>query len=182
MRIPIPDRFADWLIAKAKRNPYFHLEGYMNRYWLIPYRQQGDHEYGIGCYIAKWWRNPFVWLCQQFDVAARVHEILRDDNADAHHDHPWSYLTVILKEGYVEVKPVFYNGIYNGERATFVPPGSVLFRRAEDWHRLEVMSPSRPAVTLFITFRYRQKWGFLTTPNAKTYYRDYFANHSERPQ
>src|SRR5574341_1517991 len=30
-------RPVDWLIERAKRTPYWHLDGYMERYWLVPY-------------------------------------------------------------------------------------------------------------------------------------------------
>ena len=28
-----------WLIRRAQRTPYFHLAGYMERWWLVPYRE-----------------------------------------------------------------------------------------------------------------------------------------------
>lgn len=46
----------DKLIERAKRTPYFHLEGYMERYWL-----------------AK--PNPKRWFFKDF--AVRIHRILR---------------------------------------------------------------------------------------------------------
>jgi hypothetical protein len=128
---------ADRLIARAKKTPYFHLPGYMNRWWLLPY--------------AKW--RP----------AARIHEILSSDDDRAFHDHPWPYITLILKNGYFEVKPVFKDGIYQGDTRTWYGPGSILFRRARSWHRLE-LKDGQPATTLFVTFRYQQRWGFMPQP------------------
>lgn len=145
-------RIADWIIARAKRTPYHHLQGYMNRWWLIPYG-------------TRW--SP----------AIRVHEILRSDDDRAFHDHPWNYLTVVLKGGYFEVRPVFKDGIYRGDKRTWCGPGSVLFRRATDWHRLEVPEGT-VATTLFTTFAYRQQWGFMPQPaQNKVYYREYLGGY-----
>ena len=135
------------LIVRARRTPYTHLPGYMERYWLLPY---------------AWWRP-----------AARLHHILRSDNDRAFHDHPWTYITIILRGGYWEVQPVFdASGLFQGERRTWRGPGSVLFRRARSWHRLE-LPEGETAWTLFITFRYRQKWGFLVEPRHKVPHDEY---------
>lgn len=150
------DRIADWLIARAKRTPYFHLQGYMNRWWLLPY--------------ATW--RP----------AVRVHEILRSDDDGAFHDHPWCYLTVVLKGGYFEVKPVFEDGIYKHDARKWYGPGSVLFRRARSWHRLELPAPNQPATTLFVTFKYQQAWGFMPQPEKnKVHYKDYLQPEMVNP-
>lgn len=143
----LPEKFVDWLIARAKRTPYFHLGGYMNRWWLLPY---------------TWWRP-----------AARIHEILRSDDDRAFHDHPWPYMTIILRGGYFEVRPTYdESGLFTGITRRWYGPGSVLFRRAKSWHRLEVPCGTI-ATTLFITGRMSQKWGFQTTPVPKLYHRDY---------
>lgn len=141
------DRIANWLIARAKRTPYFHLLGYMNRWWLIPYNR--------------------------FFPAVRVHEILRSDLGRDFHDHPWAYASVILKGGYWEVKPVYGpSNIYLGETRKWYGPGSVIFRKAQSWHRLE-LPEGQVATTLFITGRYVQRWGFLIFRGYKVDYRDY---------
>jgi hypothetical protein len=57
------------------RQPYLHLEGYMERFWIFRTR----------------------WL------SARLHRILRSDHDRDLHDHPWDYATVILRGGYWEV-------------------------------------------------------------------------------
>lgn len=44
----------DKLIERAKRTPYFHLEGYMERYWLIK-------------------PNPKRWFFKDFSI--RIHRI-----------------------------------------------------------------------------------------------------------
>lgn len=162
------DRLADRLIARAQRTPYFHLSGYMDRWWLVPYRADlGD---GTGPVT---WRRPIAKLLQLFDIAIRVHIIKRSDSDRAFHDHPWPYVTVILRGGYWEVTPVFdASGLYQGDRRVWHGPGSVLFRDAKSWHRLELPQQAT-ATTLFITGRWQQKWGFLPQPATKVYYKDY---------
>jgi hypothetical protein len=165
-------RIADWIIAKAKKTPYDHLTDYMLRYWLVPFPEAGSAS-STGCYKAMWYRNPFVWLCQKLDVAARVHCILRSDDARAFHDHPWPYLTIILKGGYYEVRPMYdKSGLYLGDETKWHGPGSILFRPAKSWHRLVILE-GQPAWTVFITGKYQQRWGFLPQPKTKISYRDY---------
>jgi hypothetical protein len=65
----------DGIVRRAERTPYLHLDGYMERFWLLRTR----------------------W------VSARVHRILRSDHDRDLHDHPWHYATVILRGGYWEV-------------------------------------------------------------------------------
>lgn len=128
----------DRIVARARRTPYVHLEGYMERYWLF--------------------RTP--WL------SCRLHVILASDDDRALHDHPWHYATVVLRGGYVEVRPrgpltrVGIGRVLDVER-TWIAPGRVLFRRAESLHRLEVPR-GQTCLTLFFHGPRRRTWGFLT--------------------
>lgn len=145
-------RLIDWLIALAKRRPYVHLNGYMERWWLIPYNRTG--------------------------FAVRMHHILRSDHDRAFHDHPWWYLTIILRGGYTEVRPVYdRSGIYLGPTQRWYGPGSVIIRPARSWHRLEV-PPGETAWTLFLTGPKRQGWGFLPDPNIKVPWRRYMNDYA----
>lgn len=160
---------ADYLIARAKRTPYFHLTGYMNRWWLVPYTYAGSAGLPGDGTGAVSWRRPVAKLLQMLGVAVRVHEILRSDIGRDPHDHPWSYLTIVLKGGYVEER---YDVEGQLVSARWHGPGSVLFRRAGDLHKLRLprTEPTGElgayaeftATTLFITGRYRQRWGFQT--------------------
>jgi hypothetical protein len=140
----------DWIIRLAQRTPYQHIPDYMERYWILPYTR--------------------------FGLAIRVHHILRSDSDRVFHDHPWPFITVILRGGYTEVTPIFVDGIYAGERRRDRGPGSILLRRASAWHRLEVAT-GKTAWTLFITGPKVQRWGFLTIPEYKTYWRDYLDDY-----
>jgi len=137
----------DWLINLAKKTPYTHLDDYMERYWLIPYGK--------------------------LPVAARIHHILKSDDDRAFHDHPWPYMTIILKGGYWEVTPSYdMSGLYTGEKRTWHGAGSVLFRKAKTWHRLEIPEGEQ-TWTLFVTGKWQQKWGFMPNPKTKVPYKEY---------
>jgi hypothetical protein len=162
---------ADWLVKRAKRTPYFHLDGYMRRWWLVPYRQMivrtieaevGDNFKAFenvtdGTGPVAFHRRPIVWLFQRLGIAIRVHEILRSDHGRDPHDHPWPYLTVILRGGYWESRYTPQGVLLSKE---WHGPGSILFRPANSWHRLDV-NPGEVATTLFITGPKAQRWGFL---------------------
>jgi hypothetical protein len=169
MRLPVPTRLADWLIARSQLTPYWHLKGYMDRYWLLPFK---DGSWKQDNDLGQW--PTLTRIARRLGVAARIHHILRSDDDRAHHDHPWPFVTIILRGGYTEVRPVFdKSNLYIGESRKFYGVGSVLFRRAKDWHRLELYE-DMDTWTLFIVGKYQQKWGFLKEPRYKVYYRDHF--------
>lgn len=158
----------DWLINRAKRTPYFHLEGYMNRWWLVPYKRMEktakvikqfhyrslvDVPTGTGPVAFR--RRPIAWVLQQCSIAVRVHEILRSDEGRHPHNHPWPYVTIILRNRYRERR------FDNRGRCTSLKvhgPGSILFRPAGSWHMLELIDG--PVTTLFITGKKSQSWGY----------------------
>lgn len=153
-----------YLINKAKKTPYFHLDGYMNRYWLVPYTINDS----ANCGWVKWYKKPFSWLLQKMDIAIRVHEILTSDDDRALHCHPWPFISIILKGFYYEV---MFNE-YGDERTYLRKQGSILFRKATDKHRL-ILPSTIPVVTLFITFKKQKSWGFYPNPNMYINHRDY---------
>ncbi|MHB8602160.1 MAG: hypothetical protein ACYC9R_05935 [Nitrosotalea sp.] len=71
--------FKNLLIRYAKRTPYFHLDEYMERYWLL---QPAWYTFGIGI---------------------RLHIILRSDKGRHLHDHPWWWIAWLLEGSYHEV-------------------------------------------------------------------------------
>lgn len=168
---------ADYLIERAEQTPYYHLRGYMLRNWLVPYgyvdlrtdRETGETSANGTGPVS--WRRPIAKVLQMFDVAVRVHTILRSDSAHALHDHPWGYWSIVLRGGYFEHTA-------DGRR-TWYGPGSFIRRTATFKHRLELEwdfhahtgePVELPATTLFITFRKRKSWGFFEgdkfTPHA----------------
>lgn len=147
---------ADYLIKRAKRTPYSHLDGYMERYWLVPYV---DHCAGFGCYRANPRREPLIALIQRMGFAIRVHHILRQDLADHPHDHPWNARTVGLKNGYTERRREV-RGVWIDYKTNVLRPGDTATINFGEFHKITHVAPGG-AWTLFITGKYIGTWGFL---------------------
>jgi hypothetical protein len=159
--MPLFQKIVDRLITRAQRTPYTHLVGYMERFWVM-------NPYASGTYEKK--RS---WL-----PSVRIHHILRSDDDRAFHDHPWPYLTVVLRGGYWEIRPTYDDsGLYMGNERVWHGPGSILWRPANSWHRLE-LPEGETAWTLFTTGRHQQTWGFMRKPDVKMPYKEYLAEAS----
>jgi hypothetical protein len=100
----------------------------------------------------------------------RVHEILRSDLGHDPHDHPWSYLTIVLKGGYWEHRYEEIHGYCVWQSSKWHGPGSILWRQAGSLHMLS-LPPGKTATTLFITGSKVRSWGFQTPSG--------FINHRE---
>lgn len=154
----------NWIIRRAKRTPYFHLEGYMERFYFFRWRSRGEKH------------GP---------LTVRVHHILRSDSDRHFHDHPWPYVTLILRGGYIEYRQFPLSTAEERQRAfkacakafdiderwlgrdrvlvtrQFHGPGSILFRRASDRHWLELID-GVDCWSLFTHLRKQKEWGFYT--------------------
>lgn len=80
-----------------------------------------------------------------------LHKFLRSDYDRAMHDHPWSFISLVLTNGY-------YEHTASGRR--FRPPGSLNIRPAEWLHWVEI---EKPAWTLVFVRPKRREWGFLSS-------------------
>lgn len=134
------------LIAYAgRREPDLTIGGranpYMRRWFLIP-------------------RNPVFNLY--------LHEIVRDDDDRALHDHPWINLSWVMRGGYWEV--LFVGAPKPGkplpsQQQLWRPPGFIGWRHAKTAHRLVLgRDPSGhmavPCWSLFVTGPKLRSWGF----------------------
>lgn len=81
--------------------------------------------------------------------AVKIHHILSSDD-ECLHDHPWSFISVLLKGRYIEESEKRF-GHYRA--------GHILFRRAKWKRRLMI---GEPVWTFVITFRKTRQWGFWT--------------------
>lgn len=93
--------------------------------------------------------------------AIKLHKILLSDD-DCMHDHPWSFISIILKGGYYEFTPNRHGWFYG--------PGSILWRPQPWIHRLEVNDLYGPTISLVITFKKVRIWGFITPKGWKPWY------------
>lgn len=166
---PLRQVLIDYLIKRAQRTPYYHLQTtdgatYMERWWLKQY--------------SRW--SPFT---------IRVHRIMRSDEGTIMHDHPAASISIIMRGAFIEVTPVrqsqpphmdqVYVTRVQDEYEHHEPaivhklrhPGSIVFRRATTRHRLLIARDSE-CWTLFIMLRWSHQWGFYPR-HGFTYYREY---------
>jgi hypothetical protein len=118
----------------------------LDRYRLIPDRVTG----------ADYMHRYYLFLKDRvtFPFNVTLHKIVKSDEPFLH-DHPWPYMTLILKGGYFENTP---------EGRAWKGPGSVIRRGAEDYHWLE-LDNEKPVTTLFFMGRQQRDWGFLNNKN-----------------
>lgn len=97
-----------------------------------------------------------------------IHKLCRSDHDRALHDHPWPFVSVILRTGYFEV----HDQTIDGKQVTIDhQPGALLLRPAEWRHRV-IIKDGKPAWTLVIVGRRLRKWGFFT-PTGWCWWRKY---------
>lgn len=166
LREPAPrafDVFAQALIQTSRETPYFHLEGYMERFWIqVPPGMMNTSD------TSDRWKTGH---------GARIHHILRSDDDRHLHDHPWSSTSIVLIGGYLEVMPTdphqepAADEKPGGTVAVWRSPGDVVHRDATSRHRL-IIPANTTAWSLFLMGDYEQGWGFYT-PNGKVPWREY---------
>lgn len=134
-------------------------------------------------------------------ISFKYHTILQSDDVCSH-DHPWPFITIILKGGYYEWTPVEQedSGKYVKNRVGvdgvleichWHGAGSIMYRPAKWRHQLELKELTHqvfesngnltvneispivvPAKTFVITFRVLRDWGFFTR-NGWVFWKNY---------
>lgn len=125
----------DWIIQTALPHVYFHLPGYMNRFWLFNAYDPTTHQ------------RKYPW----FPYSVRVHHILRKDYDDHKHDHPWEFRTFVLKGWYVEQRECLLH--------YYRTQGTTATMQIGDYHSIRDVSPGG-VWTLVILGRRQDTWGF----------------------
>ena len=85
-------------------------------------------------------------------VGVYLHVIRRPDWAQCQHDHPWAFVTCILRGGYEEEV---------GGQCFVRRPGYVGYRPRGFEHRITRLL-GETAVTLVVRFKNHEEWGFRT--------------------
>lgn len=160
----VMDRLAGAVIRQAQRTPYRHLL----------------HADG-SLYMGRWWLFRTRWL------SARVHHIASPDYDRHMHDHPFSFVSIILRGEYVEnrpqkVEPCFIGNGRDWEACTKLlrTTGSVAYRRCTQRHLISWVSDGGAWTLVFMTPK-RQWWGFYT-PAGKVFWQDYCSVHDASEQ
>lgn len=135
---------------------FHNIMNKLDRYRLIPDRATGED------YMKRYYL--FLKDRQTFPFNITLHQILRSDDP-IFHDHPWPFMTVILKGGYFEHTPVLNDeGKIVAENTRWCGPGTIIRRKANEYHWLELDKTVGPVTTLFIMGPQQRDWGFLVEP------------------
>jgi hypothetical protein len=142
--------------ALGNRLPKFTIENegapYLSRFYLIRKGRSDDDfdEEGVAGFREKK-LNKYL--------SVYLHYFHRGDEDASLHNHPWrrSY-SLILTNGYREER-------WDSKTKTVITrtlrPGSINRIMADDFHRVELLDPTRGAWTLFFTgSRVKEPWGF----------------------
>lgn len=80
-------------------------------------------------------------------ISFKLHKIMLSDY-DCMHDHPWAFISIILRGGYVE---------HTVKGSKIIHPFSIIKRSAEHKHRLEI---HQTCWTFVICSKRVREWGF----------------------
>lgn len=152
---------AAYLIRRAQRTPYFHLPAYMERWWLF-------NAYDSDPSLSAEQRRAAIRFPRLPSI--RIHHILRADDADHLHDHPWAARTIILAGWYVERRQRAQRRVMARGATGRIDHGS--------YHHIEAVSDGG-VWTLFLTWDYLGTWGFLVD-GQKVPWREYEHRHGAR--
>jgi hypothetical protein len=140
VKMTLTDKFLNWLDNNGRKRIIYdrvNNEPYLERYYL------------------------FLKERNKFPFNIFLHKFLKGDPDDVH-DHPWPYVTVILKGGYWEWIPKINTlGQKWGEYRIWRGPGHFRMCEPTDYHRIE-LEPGVTAWTLFMPGPHKREWGFLT--------------------
>jgi hypothetical protein len=109
---------------------------------IFPWKEIGWHEIGEVFY------RYTLFKCPWFSI--RLHQLTAPNWPPQCHDHPWWFVTLILRGGYLEEHQ---NSI------TWQRPGKVLYRPAKFRHN--VVTPCGTAWSLLIMGPTSRKWGMV---------------------
>lgn len=114
---------------------------------------------------------PYVvrWMVQSPWGSLRLHHWLAPDDDRARHDHPWWFVTLVLRGGYVDVSP---------EGAEHLRASAVRYRPAT--HRHTVVPDPGGAWTIIVTGPQARQWGFWVKGKFVKSYR-YFYRFGHHP-
>lgn len=108
------------------------------------------------------------YIFKVFGYAAFIHKIYRSDEDRFMHDHPWPFVTVILKNGYREEIP---------GRTRLITAPAIVKHSATDLHRLHLLE-GNPTWSIFLHGRRCREWGFQTD-EGWVHHMEYFKAGSE---
>lgn len=114
---------------------------------------------------------PYVirWRVETKWFSVRVHHWISNDDDRAFHDHPWDFITFVLRGGYRDSSP-------QGDQHLRAP--AIQYRSAE--HQHTVFPDKGGAWTLVFTGPKVRPWGFWVAGKFRKANK-YFASHGHHP-
>ncbi len=97
-----------------------------------------------------------------FGFGLRLHIWRTSDDQRAYHDHPWWFITWVLRGGYTDISPATED-VLGPEQRDHLTAGAIRFRPAH--HKHKALVDQGGAVTLLLTGHKSRTFGFW--PNGK---------------
>lgn len=134
--------------------------------WLLNFLEKHDRcltlrDKGGDIYLKRYYlyrkekTNQFEEEKTSYSFNVYLHQFFKSDMDDLH-DHPWNFVSLVLKGGYFE--ELMDKNNPDDMHVTYTPPLHFNVKKAEDYHR--VIVPDKPCWTLFFRGKTRRKWGF----------------------
>lgn len=106
--------------------------------------------------------NPYMFRWNIIKVGKLpriyVHRFMRSDDDRALHDHPWWFISILLRGSYIE---------HTTQGVIYRRAPSIAYRNITHRHRIE-LTDSKP-ITLFITGPVTRMWGFWCEETLTTF-------------
>lgn len=91
-----------------------------------------------------------------------LHELHKSDAGRQLHDHPYSFVSIILKGGYRELVPIHQVPGFRVNMLRHWKRWSVHYMPAEHRHRIDSLD-KKPTWSLLLVGRRKRVWGFYTS-------------------
>lgn len=91
----------------------------------------------------------YRWVFNFGLFSIRIHKWIRSDDKRYFHDHPWSFITFVLKGSYTDVSP---------NKKDDLNRWSIRYRKSTHKHYVKVKKGG--ALTLLVTGPQTKNWGF----------------------
>lgn len=126
------------------------------------------------CPYAYRWRLDFYWF------SFRIHKWISSDDTRAFHNHPWHFITFVLKGYYIDVTPQLLTP--NISQKEYVKQYTFHYRNKDHKHYVEIPKEQSPVWTFVTTFSKPRKYAFWNVKTGKRKNRDkYFIEEKEAP-
>lgn len=98
-----------------------------------------------------------IFDCKYFSI--KIHKILQSD-IGGFHDHPWDYISIMIKGSYIEETVVELDTPYIITRQIKIKSPSIIYRNGKKLHRL-LLEENKTCTTIVITSKKYRSWNIL---------------------